>query len=109
MSRTRLTVGRAALDSSTKGRGDIFGDRGEDEVIAALDAGHLRHAVLDVFAPLEPLPEQSKLWHHPKVTVTPHNSAQSFPEDVARIFAENLSRFRAGKTLQHGLDWEKGY
>ena len=56
-----------------------------------------------------PVFEGSKLWHHPKVTVTPHNSAQSFPEDVARVFAGNLTKFRAGKPLDHSLDWEKGY
>ena len=91
------------------GRGDVFGAGGEGDVIAALDAGHLRHAVLDVFAPVEPLPEDSRLWHHPKVTVTPHNSAQSFPEDVARVFAGNLRRFRAGEPLEHSLDWAKDY
>ena len=72
-------------------------------------ARHLRHAVLDVFAPTEPLPQQSKLWTHPKVTITPHNSAQSCAADVANVFAENLTRFRAGEPLKHALDWEKGY
>ena len=92
------------------GRGDIFGEvGGEDVVVAALDAGHLRHAVLDVHAPVEPLPASSPLWGHPKVTVTPHNSARSFPEDVATAFANNLARFREGAQLTHALDWEKGY
>jgi glyoxylate/hydroxypyruvate reductase A len=65
--------------------------------------------VLDVFAPVEPLPATSRLWAHPKVTLTPHNSAQSFPRDVARVFAANLGRFRAGAPLAHGVDWKRGY
>ena len=93
------------------GRGDVFGSKdGEKEIMEALDApGGLRHAVLDVFAPEEPLPKDSFLWRHPKVTITPHNAARSFPEDVARAFAANLERFRDEKPLQHKLDWNRGY
>ena len=93
------------------GRGDVFGSKdGEKEIMEALDApGGLRHAVLDVFAPEEPLPKDSFLWRHPKVTITPHNAARSFPEDVARVFAANLERFRDEKPLQHALDWNRGY
>lgn len=39
-----------------------------------LDNGHLRGAFLDVFEE-EPLPKDSPLWDHPKVTLTPHQSA----------------------------------
>ena len=71
-------------------------------------AGSLAHAVLDVF-PVEPLPPSSPLWTHPKVTITPHNSAESFPEDVARTFAANLKLWRAQEPLKHVFVWEKGY
>ena len=93
------------------GRGDVFGEeRGEDEIMAALDApGGLRHAVLDVHAPVEPLPADSFLWRHPKVTVTPHNAARSFPRDVAKAFAANLTKFRDGQKLDHLVDWNRGY
>ena len=42
------------------------------------------------------------------MTITPHNAARSFPEDVARVFAANLERFRDEKPLQHALDWNRG-
>ncbi len=42
----------------------------EDDLIAALDSNHLSAAVLDVFQN-EPLPEDSPIWRHPKITATP--------------------------------------
>lgn len=87
------------------GRGDITS---ESSIITALEVGALRHAVLDVF-PEEPLPATSPLWDHPGVTITPHNSAESFPEDVAKAFAANLKSYRAGKPLDHIFSWDKGY
>ena len=78
--------------------------------MAALDApGGFGHAVLDVHAPVEPLPADSFLWRHPKVTVTPHNAARSFPRDVAKAFAANLTKFRDGQKLDHLVDWNRGY
>jgi phosphoglycerate dehydrogenase-like enzyme len=59
------------------GRGDLLS---ESTVAHALDAGWLRHFVGDVYAP-EPLVPTSPLWHHPHVTVTPHNSAVTQPSD----------------------------
>lgn len=108
-SRLRACKDGAALINV--GRGDVFGEeRGEDEIMAALDApGGLRHAVLDVHAPVEPLPADSFLWRHPKVTVTPHNAARSFPRDVAKAFAANLTKFRDGQKLDHLVDWNRGY
>ena len=43
-------------------------------LLAALDAGHLRHAVLDVFHQ-EPLPSGHRFWSHPRVTLLPHVAA----------------------------------
>ncbi len=44
-----------------------------EDILAALDAGELHGATLDVFVP-EPLPPDSRFWTHPKVTVTPHTA-----------------------------------
>ena len=43
----------------------------EADLIAALDSGQLSYAALDALYP-EPLPPDSPLWLHPKVTVMPH-------------------------------------
>ncbi|HEV2303188.1 MAG TPA: NAD(P)-dependent oxidoreductase [Stellaceae bacterium] len=43
----------------------------EADLIAALDSGQLSYAALDALKP-EPLPQESPLWTHPKVTVMPH-------------------------------------
>jgi len=42
-----------------------------DDLIASLDAGHLRSAMLDVFDP-EPLPSDHPAWRHPAIVVTCH-------------------------------------
>ncbi len=43
----------------------------EADLIKALDLGQLSYAALDALWP-EPLPPESPLWLHPKVTVMPH-------------------------------------
>ena len=89
------------------GRGDLLS---EATTLRALERGWLRHFVGDVFAP-EPLKQESPLWAHPRVTVTPHNSAVTQVEDVAGVFADNLARYEASGTdsLSHVFDWEAGY
>ena len=109
---TRGLLGGGTLSAAKRGavlinvgRGDVVD---EASIIEALDAGHISHAVLDVFVS-EPLPPDSPLWSHPGVTVTPHHSAESFPDDVVRVFAENLKLYRTGEALKHVLSWERGY
>ncbi len=69
-------------DGALKGAVLINAGRGkvqfENDIITALDEGILTAATLDVFA-TEPLPSDSPLWTHPKVTITPHNAAFSDP------------------------------
>ncbi|MFM4702948.1 D-2-hydroxyacid dehydrogenase [Aeromonas bivalvium] len=78
------------------------------DLLDALAAGKLAHAVLDVFEQ-EPLPGDSPLWSTPNLTLTPHNSAYSFPEDVAQIFVRNYIRFLDGQPLDGRIDFDKGY
>ena len=80
----------------------------EGDLLAALQAGKPAMAVLDVFEQ-EPLPADSPLWHQPNLIVTPHNSAYSFPEDVAQIFIRNYIRFIDGQQLDGRIDFDKGY
>lgn len=77
-------------------------------LLAALDAGHLRHAVLDVFH-AEPLPREHRFWSHPKVSVLPHVAAATDARSAAAIAAANVKRLRAGAPLAHLVDRSRGY
>lgn len=79
-----------------------------DDIVAALDAGRLKGATLDVFE-TEPLPVESPLWSHPGVTITPHNAAMSEPEVIASLVAAQIRRLEAGEPLLHAVDPARGY
>ncbi len=80
----------------------------EDDLIAAIDSGHLSGATLDVFE-TEPLPETSPLWKHPKITVTPHIAAISDPRVMAKVAVDGIARHQSGKPLENVVDFERGY
>lgn len=80
----------------------------DDELIAALDSGHLAGATLDVFVP-EPLPPEHPYWAHPKVTLTPHVASLTNPRTASIPIAENLRRLRDGRPLRHLVDRSAGY
>ncbi|WED21697.1 D-2-hydroxyacid dehydrogenase [Vibrio sp. JC009] len=77
-------------------------------LLEALEQNKISHAFLDVFIN-EPISQQCPYWHNPKVTVTPHIAAYSFPEQVFEIFTENYLRWRDGFQLQNRVDFDKGY
>lgn len=87
------------------GRGHLIDD---DALLAALDAGAVGHATLDVFR-VEPLPAGHPYWTHPKVTVTPHIAAETRAASASRVVAENVRRLVAGEPLLHLVDRARGY
>ncbi|KKK37728.1 dihydrofolate reductase [Mesobacillus campisalis] len=95
-----------------KGAGFINVGRGatvnEDALLQALDEEKVRFAVLDVFAK-EPLPAENKLWEHPNVSITPHISAVTTPEEGVDCFIETLRNVEAGKQLTNKVDPLKGF
>jgi len=80
----------------------------EDDLMAALDSGHLSAATLDATSP-EPLPSDSPLWKHPRITVMPHVARRVRPETVGPQVVENIRRDRAGERLLWQVDREAGY
>jgi phosphoglycerate dehydrogenase-like enzyme len=82
----------------------------QDALLAALDAGQLAAASLDVVDP-EPLPAGHPLYEHPKVRVSAHIS-WSTPHGLARtleLFVENVRRYRSGESLEGVVDIAAGY
>ena len=82
----------------------------ERDLVAALEAGHLAGAGVDV-TEVEPLAHDSKLWHQPQVIITPHVGGQSRTriDDMTNFFCENLGRWRAGEPLLNLVDKRLGY
>jgi glyoxylate/hydroxypyruvate reductase len=80
----------------------------EADILAALDSGALKGASLDVFE-REPLPEDSRLWAHPAVYVSPHNAAISSPNAIATLVARQIEAHERGDPLAHVVDRRRGY
>jgi glyoxylate/hydroxypyruvate reductase A len=80
----------------------------EDDILACLNDGTLHAASLDVFRK-EPLPTESALWSHPRVTVTPHVAADSDPAAICSYVAGQIARFENGAPLQNIVSPERGY
>ncbi|MDP1912246.1 NAD(P)-dependent oxidoreductase [Brevundimonas sp.] len=78
------------------------------DLLAALDSGHLRHAVLDVFH-TEPLPATHAFWQHLRVTLLPHAAALTDPRSAAAVAAANLRAARDGGALAHLVQAPRGY
>ena len=87
------------------GRG---GHLDQDALLAALDAGQISAAVLDVTDP-EPLPAGHALWNDPRVLVTPHIASMTQPDTAVEVVLENLRRHRAGEPLIGLVDRSRGY
>jgi glyoxylate/hydroxypyruvate reductase A len=87
------------------GRGGL---QNEADILACLDDGTLGAASLDVFAE-EPLPPDSRFWTHPKVVLTPHNAADTDPDEISKYVARQIERFEAGGDLENVVDRGRGY
>ena len=89
------------------GRGTVID---EDALLAALRAGQVGFAALDVFAQ-EPLPASSPFWNMPNVLVSPHTAALNEAEDrlIAELFARNATRFLDGEPLINRVDTVEFY
>ena len=87
------------------GRGGL---QNEADILECLDDGTLGAASLDVFAN-EPLPADSPFWTHPKIVLTPHNAADTDPDEISKYVARQIERFEAGGALENVVDPARGY
>lgn len=87
------------------GRGPLID---HEALLAALDAGRIRHATMDVFDK-EPLPPEHPYWRHPRVTVTPHIASGTRPETAAEALVAQIARAERGEPLLHVVDRAAGY
>ena len=76
-----------------------------DDLVAALRAGNIAGAALDVFEH-EPLPADHPLWTLPNVLITPHTAGYGPYLDDRRfaILLDNARRFLAGQPLRNVVD-----
>jgi glyoxylate/hydroxypyruvate reductase len=86
-------------------RGALVADA---DLLELLDAGHLAGATLDVFRD-EPLPQEHRFWHHPRVALTPHVSAVTLVEESVQQIAEKIRRLEAGLPITGVVDRDRGY
>jgi phosphoglycerate dehydrogenase-like enzyme len=89
------------------GRGDLVV---EDDLAAAVRAGVIAGAVLDVFV-TEPLPVDSPLWTTDGITIFPHVGGlhPDRDETVAALWVDNLRRFATRQPLREVVDRSRGY
>jgi glyoxylate/hydroxypyruvate reductase A len=78
------------------------------DLIRALDSGQLAYAALDALWP-EPLPPESPLWTHPKVTVMPHIARRPTVAQLVTEIAKNIRSVEAGEGLLQEVDLRTGY
>ena len=76
-----------------------------DDLVAALSAGEIAGAALDVFEQ-EPLPAGHPLWTLPNVLITPHTAGYGPYLDERRfeILLDNARRFLTGQPLRNVVD-----
>jgi glyoxylate/hydroxypyruvate reductase A len=87
------------------GRGALQVDA---DILSALGEGSLAAATLDVF-PQEPLPPESPLWGHPRITITPHNAGDISPRVFAPRVIAQIEGFERGQPFENVVDRKRGY
>jgi glyoxylate/hydroxypyruvate reductase len=125
LARTQILVCLLPLTATTRGLVDaeflrklpsgasiINASRGEclveDDLLAAIDSGHIAGATLDVFAH-EPLPPDHSFWGHPKITITPHIASLTALDSGARHIAGAIDDLEANRAPLGLVSRRNGY
>lgn len=80
----------------------------EADLLAVLDSGKVKAAMLDVFHQ-EPLPADNPLWAHPRVAITPHVAAVTRPEEAIAYIAKTIGQVERGERANGLVDRARGY
>ena len=80
----------------------------EQDLLEALDSGHLTSAVLDV-CETEPLPTSDPLWTHNSVVLTPHVAGPTQINQSAQQIAESIQLIERGEWPSGLVDRAAGY
>jgi len=80
----------------------------EDDLLAAMAAGEIKAAALDVFVQ-EPLPQGHPFWEHPDIAITPHNAAVALPDDAMDYIANAIRQRESGEMPAGRVDLQRGY
>jgi len=109
---TRGVLCRELFDKLPQGAYVVNMGRGphlvEEDLIAAVDAGRIAGAMIDVFAE-EPLPRTHPFWAHPRIIVTPHIAAQPVAEAALSRVAETLRALERGEMPAGRVNPARGY
>ena len=109
---TRGILDRTSLSRLAEGAHVVNVGRGEllvdDDLLALVDSGKLSGATLDVFRE-EPLPAAHPFWQRPQITVTPHVSGLTIPDETVAQIAGKVRALERGEPVTGVVDCERGY
>ncbi|WP_153098982.1 2-hydroxyacid dehydrogenase [Paraburkholderia hayleyella] len=80
----------------------------EDDLLAALADGQLAAATLDVFSQ-EPLPQMHPFWGDPRITITPHCSAQTQRKEGIAQIVQKMTALMRGEAISGIVERQRGY
>ncbi len=80
----------------------------EADLLAALESGKVKGAMLDVFS-REPLPGDNPLWAHPRVAMTPHVAAFTRPKEAIEFIGHTIGKLERGERVTGRVDRVRGY
>ncbi len=105
-------IDAALLARLARGAFLVNGGRGaaivDADLLAALDAGQLSGAALDVFR-TEPLPAEDPYWQRDDVLVSPHVAAPTHVATAVSVMADSVRAWERGETPAHVVDLDRGY
>ncbi|KWI52335.1 glyoxylate/hydroxypyruvate reductase A [Burkholderia pseudomultivorans] len=78
------------------------------DLLDALASGRIAAATLDVFH-REPLPADHPFWAAPRITITPHSSAETLRAEAVEQIAGKIRAFERGEPVGGIVDYARGY